>query len=97
VRSLAANRLTWRTATTKTQLNAELLNIRRRGYAIADQEFEDGVRAISVPILKTDDTAGAALNVVTNVSTVVKKRLTEEFLPLMRQAAADLQAAMVTI
>ena len=96
VRDLVIDHVAWRTVTSKARLTAELDTIRRRGYAIADQEFEAGVRAISVPILK-EGIALAALNMLTNVSTVVKKQLTEEFLPLIRQAAVEMQAALVTV
>jgi len=97
VRNLIMSRLAWRGVTTKSQLNAEFGNIRRRGYTVADQEFENGVRAIAVPILKADETAVAALNVVTNVAAVSKKQLTEEILALMRRAAVELQAALMTV
>lgn len=96
VRDVAIDHLAWRTVTSKARLTTELNAIRRRGYALADQEFEAGVRAISVPILK-DEVGVAALNMVTNVSTVIKKQLTEEFLPLVRRAAGEMQAALVTV
>jgi IclR family pca regulon transcriptional regulator len=84
----------WHQAANKAQLNAELLKIRKAGYAIADQEFEVGVRAIAVPILKVDGTPMAGLCIVTNASTVGKKQLTDKFLPLMRRAASELQIAL---
>jgi DNA-binding IclR family transcriptional regulator len=58
----------WHQAANKAQLIAELLKIRKAGYAIADQEFEVGVRAIAVPILKVDGTPMAGLCIVTNAS-----------------------------
>jgi IclR family transcriptional regulator, pca regulon regulatory protein len=94
IRDMSFEHFTWRQAANVVQLNAELLKIRKAGYAIADQEFEVGVRAIAVPILRIDGTPVAGLCVVTNASTVAKKQLTDEFLPLMREAVSELQVAL---
>lgn len=94
IHDMSFEHFVWRQAANKAQLNAELLKIRKAGYAIADQEFEVGVRAIAVPILKVDGTPMAGLCIVTNASTVGKKQLTDKFLPLMRRAASELQIAL---
>lgn len=80
--------------TKKTQLRAELMKIRKQGYAIADQEIEEGVRSIAVPILGGDNKVLAALIVLTNVATVPKKKLTDEFLPILLESAKELQTAL---
>lgn len=44
-------------------LNAELASIRRRGYALSDEEFEQGVIAASAPVRDAAGSVIAALNV----------------------------------
>jgi len=80
--------------TNKSQLRAELLKIRKQGYAIADQEIEEGARSIAVPILNGEGKVLAALIILTNVATVPKKKLTDEFLPILQETAKELQAAL---
>jgi IclR family transcriptional regulator, pca regulon regulatory protein len=93
ISELAPERLVcWRKVSNKTQLSAALAKIRTHGYAIVDQEFEAGVRAIAAPIIKSDGSSRAALCIVTNASAVSKEQLTEEFFPLLQQAATELAA-----
>lgn len=44
-------RLTARTITARRALEAELADVRRRGYAIADGELEEGLVGLAVPVL----------------------------------------------
>lgn len=80
--------------TTKTQLRNELLKIRKQGYAIADQEIEEGVRSIAAPVFNGEGKALAALIVVTNVATVPKKKLVDEFLPVLQATAQEMRGAL---
>lgn len=52
-----------RTITSRSDLAAELVEVRRRGYAIADEELEPGLVAIAAPVFKADDLAAAAVSV----------------------------------
>jgi IclR family KDG regulon transcriptional repressor len=63
---LAASRMEARTRNTITNvlaLKRELERIRDRGYAIDDEEIEDGVRCIAAPILNASNRAVAAVSV----------------------------------
>jgi DNA-binding IclR family transcriptional regulator len=62
---LPAGRLEPRTAktiTSRTALDAELSDVRRRGYAVADEELEPGLVAVAAPVYR-DGAAVAALSV----------------------------------
>lgn len=41
----------------------EIAGVRRQGYAIADQEHENGIRAVGVPVLGGDGNALAAISI----------------------------------
>ena len=63
---LAASRMEARTRNTITNvlaLKRELERTRDRGYAIDDEEIEDGVRCIAAPILNTSNRSVAAVSV----------------------------------
>lgn len=85
----------WRGVTTKGQLRTELARVFKRGYAVNDPELEVGLRAIAVPVLNSRDIPVAALCVVAPMSSVSKSQLTTKFLPLMKRAVAEIQAALV--
>jgi len=81
-----------RSITSMHALRAEIEAVRRQGYAILDQELEQGVRSIAVPVIaRKCQRAIAAINISTNVATVPKERLIKEFLPVLQEAAARLE------
>jgi len=56
-------RMTTRTIATPEALRAELEKTRRRGYAVDDEELEEGLRCIAVPILDAQRLPVAAVSV----------------------------------
>ncbi|MFI5035296.1 MAG: IclR family transcriptional regulator [Acidimicrobiales bacterium] len=56
-------RLTERTITSRSRLEEELVLVRRRGYAVADEELEAGLVAVAAPVRRLDGTVIAALSV----------------------------------
>jgi IclR family transcriptional regulator, pca regulon regulatory protein len=58
--------LTGHTITTASALRAELRKIRARGWALIDQELEEGLRSLAAPIRDSDGTVVAAVNVATH-------------------------------
>jgi IclR family pca regulon transcriptional regulator len=88
-------RFTERTVTDPAELRGRLAEVRRLGYAVVDQELEEGLRSISVP-LRCRATARviAALNVSSHASRISNQELARRFLPAMRAAAAGIAAAL---
>jgi DNA-binding IclR family transcriptional regulator len=56
-------RLTHRTIATPEALRAEIEKTRRRGYAVDDEELEDGLRCIAVPVLDAQRQPVAAVSI----------------------------------
>jgi DNA-binding IclR family transcriptional regulator len=52
-----------RTITDRQAFAEEIARVRDDGYAIADEEHEAGIRAVGVPVLTADGTAGAAISI----------------------------------
>ena len=60
--------ITPRTINTPDKLRAELMRIRRQGWALVDQELEDGLRAIAAPIHDEHGNVIAAANLAVHAS-----------------------------
>jgi DNA-binding IclR family transcriptional regulator len=56
-------RFTHRTLATPEALRAEIEKTRRRGYAVDDEEFEEGLRCIAVPVLDAQRQPVAAVSI----------------------------------
>ena len=87
---------TRRTVTDPARLRVILGDVARQGYAIVDQELEEGLRAVAAPIRGAADVGPAAINVSAHASRVSMAALRAEILPVLlqtaRQIEADLQA-----
>jgi DNA-binding IclR family transcriptional regulator len=63
LRRLRFDRYTHRTISTAEALRTEIEKTRRRGYAVDDEEFEEGLRCIAVPVLDAQRLPVAAVSV----------------------------------
>lgn len=79
--------LTDRTITGETELRAELERVRRQGWALVDQELEEGIRSIAAPLRDRHDKVLAALNISSHAGRVNLATLREEFLPALLATA----------
>jgi IclR family pca regulon transcriptional regulator len=77
----------------KSELRAELERVRRQGYAVVDQELEVGLRSIAVPILRSDGTALAAINVGVHVARMDRRALEGQILDLLVTGAREIALA----
>lgn len=82
--------------TDKSTLLNEITLAKKQGYAILDQELEEGLRSIAVPITGSNGRTMAAINISTNVATVSKEKLLREFLPILKTAAKNIQDSLRT-
>lgn len=77
------------TITSPAALLKELEQIRERGYAVADEENEEGIRAVGVPVIAAGGQPIAAISVVAPVFRISRKDL-ESFVPLLKDAAREI-------
>ena len=85
-------RLTDRTVTDADQLRGLLDDIRVKGYALVDQEVEEGVRSVAVPLRDAGGTVIAAMNVSSYATRVSVGAARQEVLPLLLATAAQIEA-----
>ncbi|ACM31180.1 IclR family transcriptional regulator domain-containing protein [Rhizobium rhizogenes] len=65
------NAFTTRTITSAPKLRTEVEHVRKQGWAISDQEYEDGVRSVAVPILDATGKTVAAMVASSQASRLV--------------------------
>jgi len=68
---------TEKTTTSLAQLREELEATQQRGYSLDDEEFEKGIRAVSVPVRDVDGNVIAALSMPGPVTRMPPQRLSE--------------------
>ena len=75
--------LTSRTVTDAVALRALLLEVREQGWALVDQELEDGVRSIAAALRGADGRVLGALNVSAHATRTNLDALRKQFLPAL--------------
>ncbi len=76
----------------RDDLDAELVQVRARGWALADEELAPGVRSVAVPVRDADGTVRAAANVTVHAAETSTERLLHDHLPLLLRAAGEISA-----
>jgi IclR family pca regulon transcriptional regulator len=79
--------LTPRTVIDPARLRGILQEVRGQGWALVDEELEDGVRSIAAPVRDRAGRVVAAMNVSGHAGRVSVQQLREQFLPLLLAAA----------
>jgi len=82
---------TSRTVTDEDRLRLILDGVRKHGWAMVDQELEDGVRSLAVPIRDSGGTVLAAMNIAVNPTRVRADELRRRYLPLLQRAAQGIE------
>jgi IclR family pca regulon transcriptional regulator len=90
--SAKLQRLTPHTTTDTQELRAELVRIRERGWALVDQELEEGLRSVAVPIRDASGRVAAAVNVAVNASRRSVDEVAAEVVPLLLDTARQIEA-----
>jgi IclR family pca regulon transcriptional regulator len=92
--SAPLQRLTTRTVCDEKTLRKVLQQVREHGWALADQESEDGVRTVAVPLFDRHLQVHAAMNVAGHASRVSLKELRSRYLPVLIDAATQISHAL---
>jgi IclR family transcriptional regulator, pca regulon regulatory protein len=84
--------ITARTVTEPGRLREIVGEVGRQGYAIVDQELEEGLRAIAAPIHGAGGAVTAAINLSAHASRVSPSAMRAELLPALQETAARIEA-----
>jgi IclR family pca regulon transcriptional regulator len=82
-----------RTITDPDEFRAELRRVREDGYALVNQELEEGLVAIAVPVRDRTGRVRAAINLSTHIGRKSVKDM-RALVPAVRAAAADIEVGL---
>jgi IclR family transcriptional regulator, pca regulon regulatory protein len=85
-------RLTPRTVSNVTALRTELARVRTQGFALVDQELEEGLRAVAAPIRDRAGKVVASLNISAHASRTSLESMRRNLVPPLLAAAARISA-----
>jgi IclR family transcriptional regulator, pca regulon regulatory protein len=86
--------LTTRTITDPIVLQAELRKIRQQGFALVDEELEQGLRSIAVPVSKRDGQVVASINSGMHTSRGSSADMITRILPALQRGAETIQRSL---
>jgi IclR family pca regulon transcriptional regulator len=86
--------LTTRTVTDPVAMRRILLEVREQGFALVDQELEDGVRSVAAPLRDARGRVVGALNVSAHAARTTLDRLRREFVPTLLETTEAINAAL---
>jgi IclR family pca regulon transcriptional regulator len=89
--------LTRRTVTDRGALRAIIEDVRVQGYALVDQELEEGLRSLAAPIGDASGAVTAAINVSAHASRVTLDTLRRSYLPQLLVTAGRIQADLAAL
>jgi IclR family transcriptional regulator, pca regulon regulatory protein len=84
--------LTARTLLSPDALRAELRRVRRQGYAIVDQELEEGLRSVAAPVRERDGEVVAGVNIAVHAGRTSMDSIRDDLLPHLLAAVARIEA-----
>lgn len=81
------------TLTSEEELRKELECIRKRGYAIDDEEFEEGIKCIAAPIYRHDGKVDAAIS-LTGLAAQMREEDIEQKARLVKDYARNISSKL---
>jgi IclR family pca regulon transcriptional regulator len=79
-------------ARSASAITKELMTVRARGWALADEELAPGVRSIAAPVRDASGAVRAAMNVTVHAAETSVETLINDHLPRLLKAAGDVSA-----
>jgi len=83
--------LTQHTVTDPVELRAAVERVRHQGYALVDQELENGLRSAAAPIHNAEGQVIAAVNVSVHASRTSMQQLEEDLVPALLETARNVE------
>ena len=91
LRTVRLEQLTPFTITDPAQLAVTLESIAQQGFALLDQELEEGLRSIAVPIHDRDGVVVAAMNISASARRSTPAEIRSDLLPPLQASAREIE------
>ena len=90
--SVSLDRLSPRTVSTPGALREELGRVRRQGWALVDQELEEGLRSVAAPLHDRTGRVVAAVNLSAHAGRTSAEKVRRDLVPPLLATAARIEA-----
>jgi len=87
-------RYTQHTITSRQEIMRLIAADRRKGWSLNNQEVEEGICSLAVPLFGREDRIVGALNVTGNLSRTTQSEIISQFLPSLQRAAKKITASL---
>ncbi|MQA03813.1 MAG: helix-turn-helix domain-containing protein [Streptosporangiales bacterium] len=81
--------VTRHTVTEEVALRRELAKVRKQGWSIVENELEEGLTSVAVPVFGTGERVVASLNISVHGNRLSRKRAEQEVLPALQECASQ--------
>lgn len=88
-------RYTRNTVTSVSKLRQIIQRDRARGWSVLNEEYEEGVCSISVPIMDRAGQTMAALNAAGSLSRISSKKMIATILPRLKEASQEIHSVLL--
>jgi IclR family pca regulon transcriptional regulator len=78
----------------RAHLRAEIVGARSQGYALVDQELEEGIRSVAAPLRDRTGRVLAGMNVSTHAGRVTLKDLRSDIVPRLLDTTRQINAQL---
>ena len=92
VKNVELTAYTANSITDRRQFYKMLQEVKEKGYVIIDQELDIGLRALAVPVYKSNNELLGSISIGINAMRISHDVLIEYFLPILRDCADKIQA-----
>jgi IclR family pca regulon transcriptional regulator len=88
------NRYTRYTMTSRQEIMKVIAADHAKGWSMCNQELEEGICSLAVPIMDREGRIVAAMNITANLSRTTPSEMVSKFLPCLRRAAERINSAI---
>lgn len=92
VKNVELTAYTANSITDRRQFYKMLQEVKERRYVIIDQELDIGLRALAIPVYKSNNELLGSISISINAMRISHDVLIEDFLPILRDCADKIQA-----
>jgi IclR family transcriptional regulator, pca regulon regulatory protein len=75
-------------------IRSEIIKMRKQGYGVTENQFEVGLRGVSVPLIDETNRAVGAISVSMSTAAMTATQAIKRCVPLLKEAAASLRSQL---
>jgi IclR family pca regulon transcriptional regulator len=94
LRKSTITRYTQYTITSRQEIMKVIVADRRKGWSMCNQELEEGICSLAVPLYDKRNQIVAAMNVTANLSRTTPEEMVSQFLPCLQRSAEKITRAL---